>query len=46
MVEWDDDIRIPEEDEDEYPCQDEDYCGAVCIGNCYPYGWQTEAAYI
>jgi hypothetical protein len=39
----DDDIRIPEEDDDDYPCLDEAACGAVCVGECYPYG--SEAAY-
>lgn len=35
---------ILEEDLDDYPCLDEEECGTVCEGACYPYG--SEAAYI
>jgi hypothetical protein len=47
-VEWDgDDIRIREEDDDEYPCLKPEECGDWCWGFCYgdpPYG--EEAAYV
>jgi hypothetical protein len=46
-VEWDgDDIRIREEDEDEYDCIDPETCGDWCWGFCYTSGYGSEAAYL
>lgn len=47
MTVWPEETSIPEEDDDHYPCLDEESCGSVCVGDCYPpnhYG--EEAAYL